>query len=561
MKYPNLKKKKFISLTAKKFNEFKIKKKEKKTFKDICFPIKYELQKQQKFLGEYINPKTPYRDLLIYHGIGTGKTCTSINIAEQWKNTHKIIVVTPASLVNNYKKELLTQCAKESYITNQERNLLKMYNPSNIKYKRIIKKAFKEIEKKYLIISYNKFITLLSKKKINLRNKVLIIDEVQNIVNAKGMMYNYFKKRLEFLPKETPLILLSATPIFDKPIELALTMNLLRLPEKFPISRNFNKTFLDKKKKIINKDLIKKLTTGYISYFTADNRAFAKTKTNIVNCKMTPFQYSSYLAVEHGEGTKKESNLLDIPNDFYINTRLISNIAFPNKRQGIKGLNSLENELNKKKQKSDIMLLLKRLSTKFYKLIKNITKEKGLSFIFSNFVRFSGIDSLILILDNLGYKNYYKFGAGKNRYALWTGDIKMNKRIEAKTVFNQYKNKNGDFIKIFIGSPSIKEGVSLYRIRNIHILEPYWNMKFIDQVIGRGVRFCSHKDMPKKERFINIYFYLSTYNKKKQTVDQYIYDLAKKKEKLIDKFEKIIKSCSLDCKLFNQQTKIKCANF
>ena len=54
--------------------------------KEICFPKKYTLQLPQKFVAEFINPKTPYKGLLLFHKIGAGKTCGAINIAEKWKN-------------------------------------------------------------------------------------------------------------------------------------------------------------------------------------------------------------------------------------------------------------------------------------------------------------------------------------------------------------------------------------------------------------------------------------------------------------------------------------------
>ena len=47
-----------------------------------------------------------------------------------------------------------------------------------------------------------------------------------------------------------------------------------------------------------------------------------------------------------------------------------------------------------------------------------------------------------------------------------------------------------------LGSPSVREGVSFKRVRQVHILEPYWNMSRYEQVIGRAIRFCSHKDLP-----------------------------------------------------------------
>ena len=62
----------------------------------------------QKFVRDYLQRGSPYRGLLVYHGLGTGKTCTSIAAAEAlyWGNLKKIYVLTPATLSNNYRKDL-----------------------------------------------------------------------------------------------------------------------------------------------------------------------------------------------------------------------------------------------------------------------------------------------------------------------------------------------------------------------------------------------------------------------------------------------------------------------
>lgn len=99
-----------------------------------------------------------------------------------------------------------------------------------------------------------------------------------------------------------------------------------------------------------------------------------------------------------------------------------------------------------------------------------------------------------------------------------------------------------------LGSPSIKEGVSLLRVQQVHMMEPYWNMSRMLQIMGRAVRFCSHKDVPKAKRVVKIYLYLATYPGEK-TIDQYIWSLAKKKNKLINQFELALKESAFDCKL------------
>ena len=51
------------------------------------------------------------------------------------------------------------------------------------------------------------------------------------------------------------------------------------------------------------------------------------------------------------------------------------------------------------------------------------------------------------------------------------------------------------------------EGLDFKFIRQVHILEPWYNMNRIEQIIGRAVRTCSHKDLPFIERNVQIYLY------------------------------------------------------
>jgi hypothetical protein len=78
----------------------------------------FSLLTHQKIVRDYIQVFTPYRGVLLYHGLGSGKTCTSIAIAESFKDNKKIIVMTPASLQESYRQEL-RKCGDILYRQNQ----------------------------------------------------------------------------------------------------------------------------------------------------------------------------------------------------------------------------------------------------------------------------------------------------------------------------------------------------------------------------------------------------------------------------------------------------------
>lgn len=78
----------------------------------------FTLLTHQKVVRDYMNLFTPYRGLLLYHGLGSGKTCTSIAIAEGMKSSKQIIVMVPASLLESYKTEL-KKCGDKLYRIDQ----------------------------------------------------------------------------------------------------------------------------------------------------------------------------------------------------------------------------------------------------------------------------------------------------------------------------------------------------------------------------------------------------------------------------------------------------------
>lgn len=551
-KYPDISEPDFQKKIGKIFNKYEIKK--NPSFKEICFPQKFTYQLPQLFVSEFINPNTPYRGILLYHKIGAGKTCAAVNIGEKWKHLKKIMFVCPASLIGNVYKELRSECAGNEYISDKERNELSESEPGSDRYNEILDKVKKRIDKHYTIISYNKFVDLSHKNKLDLRNYILIIDEVQNIVSENGTYYHTFLKEIQDGPKSLRVIIMSATPIFDKPIELALTMNLLRPNESFPLNPKFNDTFLKQVKTqdyftydIKNPNKLKKLLTGYVSYFKgAPDYVFPKKIIKIVRCRMSKYQYSCYKTVLGEEGGLKMGDILKLPNNFFIGSRMISNVAFPNRLIKEEGYEAFKG--------SNLKEHLEKYSIKFYKILKNIRKCQGTCFVYSTFREYGGIQSFVKVLENNGFKNFNKDGPGKNRYAIWSGNEDLLVKEYTKDYFNRKENENGSYLKVILGSPAIKEGVSLLRVRQVHIMEPYWNMSRLDQVMGRAIRFCSHKDMSSEDREVNVYIYIAVDpSNMKLTVDRHILNMAFSKDKLTKQFEQVIKDSAVDQELFQKK--------
>jgi superfamily II DNA or RNA helicase len=547
----------------KKYKKYRLSTK-KSSFKQICFPKNYTPQIQQLFVSKFINPNTNNKNILLYHKIGAGKTCAAIKIAEEWKEKRDIIFVCPASLIGGFYKELRSECTNTTYVSDIEREQLNTLDVLSTEYKKLIKTINNRIDEYYQVYSYNKFIDLLNKKKIKLNNTLLIIDEVQNIVSETGSYYKTIYKAIMNAPLDLRIVIMTATPIFDKPMELGLTLNLLRPKKLFPIGNDFNEEYIDYK--VIDnkayydikniKDLQIRLN-GLVSYYPgAASYVFPTRIQKIIKCPMSKYQYECYKVVQEREGEINKLDLLKLPNNFFIGSRIISNIAFPNKLVNQLGLNALTPRLMNLDN-------LKTYSTKFYYIMKKILKTSGTVFLYSNFKEYGGILTFIKILEHYKFKNFHKEGTGKNRYAIWSGDETLEQKEKLRNVFNNKLNVNGSKIKIVLGSPAIKEGVNLLRVRQVHILEPYWNISRLEQVIGRAVRFCSHKDVDLEKRYVKVYIYIATIptelNKTEMlkhkedriiTVDEHIYNMALTKQKLSEKFEDVIKRTAIDYNLF-----------
>jgi hypothetical protein len=237
----------------------------------------FSLLTHQEVVRDYLNFYSPYRGLLIFHGLGSGKTCTSIAIAEGMKTDKQIIIMTPASLKMNYYSEL-KKCGDELYRKNQYWEyldpvkvssyiaplakvmsldpeyirqkgvwLINVKKPSNFEELTSVQKSEIDaqldvmISAKYSYINYKggldkeKLETLTNGFTINpFDNKVVVIDEVHNLVsrivnklnNHDSVSYRLYDYLMS--ASNVKLVFLSGTPIINYPNEIGILFNMLR---------------------------------------------------------------------------------------------------------------------------------------------------------------------------------------------------------------------------------------------------------------------------------------------------------------------------------------------
>ena len=213
---------------------------------------------------------------------------------------------------------------------------------------------------------------------------------------------------------------------------------------------------------------------------------------------------------------------------------------------------------------------IQKYSNKIAEICECIKKSKGIVLVYSQFID-GGCIPIALALEEMGFKRFgnqpsffksdkkkiqVKSKSGPNqRYAMITGDVAIspNNLEEIKALTND-DNKYGSKVKVVIISKAAAEGIDLKNIRQVHILEPWYNMMRIEQIIGRGVRNLSHILLPFIERNVQIYLHGTILTEETmEALDLYVYRFAENKAIEIGKISRLLKENSVDCLLNSQQ--------
>lgn len=642
----------------------------------------------QKFVREYVSESTPYRGVLLFYGLGAGKTRTSIAACDSFLKAGKnIVVIAPAILRENFKIEYHAH-PPESLRSNPDRGL----------------------DERFTFMNYNGGASFARSKAtqepgrfdlIDLDNKVLIIDEVHNlvstIVNAmrskrfRGIsIYNKIMSA-----KNLRIIALSGTPIINFPFEVAILMNMLVGyrnddmtpwdgvgPRRtiFPESEEeFNSIYLDtsnSKSFQIRPEAVRSFRerlVGYISYYAGLTGKDVYPELTVmpkVRVPMSNYQFLSYIEQRNIEieemersidmdkytamgGKTLDMNLIEKKSSFRASTREICNFAFPKSiprpwRRDIKAsmtigrkkkdviITTLDTELltEKPKEEEESYLDLKRqvddkyhedletalngifrhkekyltacktgvtptdytldfrakkgeefaqpavtdcldiYTPKMKAIMDNILSINGVKgkdgniVVYSYFNKVEGINIFQNILEAAGFEPYVferhrdrpKAPGSMGRFCFWSGD----NRDRILEYFNDPKNKRGHIIKILLITEAGAEGITMKNVRQLHVMEPYWNEVLVRQVIGRAKRMYSHISLPEEERDVTVYRYEMTFTEdqkqfisrklgwdfdEKFTTDEIISMIAERKQFATDQIEEFMKETAVDCYL------------
>ena len=234
-----------------------------------------------------------------------------------------------------------------------------------------------------------------------------------------------------------------------------------------------------------------------------------------------------------------------------------------------------------------------KYSVKIAEICNAVKKSEGIVLIYSQYID-GGVVPMALALEEMGFSRYSSGLAGRHRhlfkkaptapidalsmipnnempnpesfqpaqYIMITGDkgLSPSNTEDVKYATNR-DNMDGSKVKVIIISKAGSEGLDFKAIRQIHILEPWFNMNRIEQIIGRGVRNLSHCSLPFRKRNVQIYLH-STYieGAEEEAADLYLYRLAEKKAIQIGKVTRLLKETAADCILHIEQTNFTAEN-
>jgi hypothetical protein len=274
-------------------------------------------------------------------------------------------------------------------------------------------------------------------------------------------------------------------------------------------------------------------------------------------------------------------------------------------------------------------------SPKYLGILERIEASPGAALVYSQFKSLEGLNLFGVALEHNGYAPLrIERGSGadewvlkyepeefdKPKYLLYTGDQnpiqrkvalniindrwqhlpasmraelkRMGKAIYArqhggaKLPDNKCNNQYGLVARVMMITESGAEGITLYNVRQVHIMEPYWNTVRTEQVKGRAIRLRSHHDLPVADRNVEIYTHMMAFSdeqKKTQagramdtekgsnyvnrisyetaqydnskTTDEIIDTIATKKQTMLDRLLRLVQASAVDCEIHLEDNK------
>jgi hypothetical protein len=413
------------------------------------------------------------------------------------------------------------------------------------------------------------------------------------------------------------LVLCSATPMYNDASEIVWIVNLLLANEKQPLLKDSDLFDSKGVFTTAGKAKLESATRGMVSYMKGENpfsfpqRLYPSINGDpkllkqppqvdiygqqipkdeqihdfqIIASKMDIKQTTKYTSLKKPLNSE-DNEIVDM--DDNSNTHLsqyiqISNITYPGSEPiGRKGFDEcFERTPNSKilrvKYKPDILKTygqfldrdnLAKYSAKIRTIVDYIKNAKGVVFIYSFYI-WSALIPLAIALEHEGFQKHGEknilerndatplmIDGHRATYTILAKESSICHDVQKEVAaITSASNIHGHKVKVILGTSVSAEGIDFKCVREVHLLEPWYHLNKVEQVVGRAIRTCSHTALPKEERNVTIYQHAAVPNNYDQnlqeSIDLRIYRLAKKKQVTINQVENILKANSIDC-LFN----------
>jgi hypothetical protein len=575
----------------------------------------FKLQANQRFLRRVLSPESPTRSLLMVHGTGVGKTCTAIQIAEEYIirpefQDKRVLVLANPSVQENFKAQIFDisrvsvdadglllskQCTGRRYL-----DMIQRSQSESLRYtdkasqQRVMNLANKIIGEFYEFVGYQTFANMIDRQKLIAKtdndmkkwihdtfdNRLIIIDEAHNLKETTESETNKLVaiaiEQILKTAEGVTLVLLTATPMYDTFDEIVYYINLFL----------WNERKLERNKMIKTSDIFTEageFKEGYEKQF----RGWCQDYVSFVRGE-NPFTFpfrlpppDNMIALPdrtvdiRGQAIKKPRKYLTLTKSFVsplqaaaikeVTVKAVSDsrliCVYPENKSFRETFEKSEGGYKYRGEKFLAPSKVSLYSSKFGLITKIMDATTGILFVFSNVVE-SGAQLFAMCLEEHGFdpalgNRLLKETSGevtrgsKGKYVLFTSDISDSEIKKSLIRLKRPENADGSDIRVVIASPKVSEGVDFRNIRQIHVLDPWFNMSRIEQVLGRGMRTCSHSSLDFEEQNCTVYLHVCRYpDSEQETVDEYIYrTFVEDKAIRIAKVKRVVMESAMDCNL------------
>jgi SNF2 family DNA or RNA helicase len=455
---------------------------------------------QQRVVDRILAEDQP--GLVVAHGLGSGKTLTSIAAQEALGLPSNIVL--PAALRQNYLKEI----AKHTSGDAPDRTITSLQAAAT--------------------------------QGAPSAQPLLIVDEAHRARDPGSKTY----RALRDAAAEKRL-LLTASPFYNHPADIAPLVNIAAGSPVFPADQaEFERRYVAAKQiepsllerlrgiqpgevPILNPRKSKELKEQFakwVDYYPGSTVDFPSVTREDVRVPMTPAQLKVYdtlvdrappwvaYKVKHNlPPSKREAKEL---NAFLSGIRQVSNTTAGFQREG---------------DPQD-----PKIQAAFDNLKKQLEEsERAKAVVYSNYL-------------DAGLAPYkQRLEAAHIPYGEFTGEMPKEQRDELVRQYNEGK------LRALLLSSAGGEGLDLKGTRLLQILEPHWNEEKLRQVEGRGIRYRSHADLPPEEQNVRVQRYLATrpasgvlermgLRQPGASVDEYLARRSAEKEQLMSQFRDVL---------------------